>query len=1218
MADATTTAATPPAPRKRRRWLKITGWVLGVLIVLVVVVYFVATSSAFFKGVILPKVSAALNAKVTVSDASISPFSQVVLRNLKVETTGSEPLATVAEVRARYSLMDIIRGNIHVDELTVSGPTINVVTNTADKTSNLDPILKAQKATPPAKPTPSAKPSKPPKVDIKKIALTDCTVRYVTLYTNGYKDSAEISHLNIGVDNVQNGQTGKLTIGADINMKNNPPTGTNGMLQANLKGGFTFALTSDLKPASIQGDTQLQVGQAAGAFAEASSLQAALDCNITPTEIKQVALQFQKGSTPLGKLLVSGPFSMEKNEGHVSVQLLDVDRNLLNLAGASSGLDFGPTRISSTNQIELAKGGSMITAAGQFNLAQFQVTRAQQTTPPLDLHADYNVTVDSAASNAVLRAFTLAGMQKGRQLIQGQLAQPMTFSWGGGASAVGDSSLTLSVSHLDLADWKPFIGDSASSGDVNLKLQLLSQQAGKQLSFDVNSDINNLTAKAGSNQITQAAITFSLRGQAVDMKQFTFPEYKLQIARQNQPLVTASGNGTYDKVSGNADVQLGGQVLLARLLQAMPQPDMNISSGTAELKLHVVQSKLNANESAQAITGTMALNDFTGSIGSNSFRSFNTTADLDVRATPQQIQIQKISGKIGEGQSSGGSFELSGVYGMSNHAAQLTAKLADFNQSGLRPFLEPMLGDKKLTSVALNANAAVQYDPQAASTVKADLQVTNLVVNDPKGQIPATPLEMKMGLDAAMNKAVTDVRQCQLSLTPTARGTNQLQLTAHIDQSQTNAMQGNVKIAADSLDLTTYYDLFGGGQNKPTAGQPTPANPQPTTPSSSTPAGPEQEPAAKQLPFSNFTVEMDIGQLFLHEVAITNLQIVSKLDSTKVTLDPCKLSINGAPVNTTLNLDTSVPGYKYAWVLNANAVPLAPLVNSFQPDRKGILSGTMTAQANINGAGVTGASLQKTLTGKFDIGSTNLNLSVDNIQGKSASTRMLKFLLDTIAMIPELAQNPAGGASSLISSLVPGHGAASNGGLSGDMKKSPINSIVLHGTAGSGRVDLQQAMVQSPAFETQVTGTVTLAPVLTNSAINFPVSIWLEQGVAQRIKMTGTAEGGYIKLPDFLTMIGTVGNPQRKINYVALGGTLLQGFGGKTGQTGSAIQNLGNLLGGNKNAPANQTPNQPKNGSGNIIQGLGGILGGGSSTNKPGTNQSPAGNIFNQLLGPKK
>src|SRR5438876_309971 len=126
MAD---TNVTSPAPRKRRGWLRALAWIFIVLIVLVVAVYFVGTSSAFFKGVILPRVGKTMNAEVTVSEASIHPFKEVVLHNLKVQTRGAEPLVTAPEVRARYSLMDIMGGNIHVDELTLSSPTVVLVEN---------------------------------------------------------------------------------------------------------------------------------------------------------------------------------------------------------------------------------------------------------------------------------------------------------------------------------------------------------------------------------------------------------------------------------------------------------------------------------------------------------------------------------------------------------------------------------------------------------------------------------------------------------------------------------------------------------------------------------------------------------------------------------------------------------------------------------------------------------------------------------------------------------------------------------------------------------------------------------------------------------------------------------------------------------------------------------------------------------------------------------
>src|SRR3954470_12722762 len=129
-----------PQPRKRRG-LRIFGIIIGLILVLLVVVYFVGTSEAFFKSAILPRVSKSMNATITVEKASISPFSHVLMRNVKVVTTGSEPLLTTQEVHARYSLMKIIGGNIVVQDAQVVSPKINLVEN-PDGSSNLDPIIK--------------------------------------------------------------------------------------------------------------------------------------------------------------------------------------------------------------------------------------------------------------------------------------------------------------------------------------------------------------------------------------------------------------------------------------------------------------------------------------------------------------------------------------------------------------------------------------------------------------------------------------------------------------------------------------------------------------------------------------------------------------------------------------------------------------------------------------------------------------------------------------------------------------------------------------------------------------------------------------------------------------------------------------------------------------------------------------------------------------------
>ena len=1205
------TPVTPGAPRKKRRsWLRLFAWIVGVLLLLIIVAYFVGTSSAFFKAVILPRASAALTARITVTDASLSPFHEVVLKNLKVETTGPEPLVTAAEVRLSYSLMDIIGGNIHVDEVSLSSPTVTLVEN-PDKTSNLDPILKSF-AGQPGQPPPPAKPSKPLKVAIGKIALTEATVRQLKLYdAGGHRDLTELAHVNVTVSNVKNGETGKLELSAEINMQKNPPApGTNGVLQAKLDGNLSFELTPDLKPASIQGNTKLEVTRAAGALAQAAGFGANFDCNVTPTDIKQVALTFARGGTRLGELTVAGPFDMAKSEGRLTISLLNIDKNLLNLAGAGNGLDFGPTTINSTNSVELAKAGKAVTASGRFNLNHFQVTRVNQTTPELDLHADYSVSVDTDASTAVVRSFTVTGTQRGSQLIRGELASPMTLGWGSTANAVGDSTLSLAVTHLDLADWKPFLGDTAPAGDVNAKLQLVSKQAGKQLGFDISSEINNLTAGTGSNRISQATVTLTLRGQAVDMKQYSLSELKFGVARQGQPLLTVSGSGTCNPAATTADMQLDAQVMLARLLQALPRPDLNVSSGTADLKAHITQKGSN-----QDVTGKFALADFTGKVGNNSFNKFGMAADLDVGMTPQEVLIRKLAGQLTQGGNAGGAFDLSGKY-LTNQSAQITVKLTDFNQNGLRPFLEPALAGKTLTSVALNASASVQYDPQAASSVKADLQVTNLVVRDPAGQFPAAPLAAGIQLDASLNKQVVDIRQAQLSLTPTALAANQMQLTGRVDMSKTNAIQGNLKLAAEALDLTTYYDLFG-GQQKTVAPQTAPATPQPAP--SPAPPGPEQEPPAKQLPFQNFTAEASIGRLYLHEVAITNFQAVTRIDGGHVVVNPFKLSVNGAPVNLLADLDLGVPGYKYDCSFNAQAVPLAPLVNSFQPERKGQLSGTFTGGAKIAGAGITGTSLQKNLRGDFDAGSTNLNLSVANVRSP-----MLRTLVKVVTMIPELAKNPESAVGSLVSSLTAGSGATRTGGLSADLERSPIDQIVGRGTIGSGQVVLQDALVQSPAFQAKASGTITLAAILTNSALQIPVTIALSRPVAERINMVPAntpTNAVYALLPDFLTMRGTVGEPKSDINKVALAGTLLKSVGSLIpgtvggGKTSNLMQGLGGLLTGGSAAGTNATGTNapPAKGLGGLLQGLGGAAQAGTNA-PPATNQKPVDNLLKGLF----
>jgi hypothetical protein len=454
-----------------------------------------------------------------------------------------------------------------------------------------------------------------------------------------------------------------------------------------------------------------------------------------------------------------------------------------------------------------------------------------------------------------------------------------------------------------------------------------------------------------------------------------------------------------------------------------------------------------------------------------------------------------------------------------------------------------------------------------------------------------------------------------------------LRLSGRLDLYNTNATQGSLKLDADALDLTSYYDLFAGKTNaaqKKTAARRSTA--QTTIPTQApAPADANQEPEAKNLPFHNFTTEVNIGHVYLREVEITTLQTTAKIDGGHVLLNPFKLAINGAPVNVSVDLDMGVPGYKYDTSFSAQAVPLAPLMNTFAPERKGEIGGTMTAQAKVTGTGITGASLQKNLAGNFDVTSTNLNLSVVNIKSP-----LLKTLVNVISLIPDLLRNRD------VTTLIGGVTGSSGGGLADELKKAPVQSINAKGVAGSGRVDLQQASVQSSAFLAEAVGAVTLADVLTNSVVKIPVSVSLSQPILQQINLVPAntpTNAQYAKLPDFFTITGTVGKPKENINKVALAGTALKGIAGAIpggGTTGTLIQGLGGLLSGGgstaNNTPSNTTTNKPTGRSGGVLQDLNGALSGSSpkSTNAPRnaganqTNQSTVNELLDLFKRPKK
>lgn len=1144
-----------PVSSTPRNWRRVLGLVLGLVAVVVVIGYFTVSSQAFFKAVVLPRIGAALHGEVTVDRASIKPFSGVVLRQLRVRTSGAEPLLQAEEVRVRYRLFDLLAGKVKLAEVTVVSPTL-VVTAEADGTSNLDPLLQlgGGEATTPADA------AEPLVLDLKKVTLQNGTLRYVSRAADGTASTTELRNLNVTLDELANGKAGKLALSADARMEFTPAAApaavgdaavpapaaagedsSRNEVQAKLAGALDFSLDPTLLPVTLGGTTTLEITRAEGLFSQMASLRAALECDLTPTEVRQLAVRFERGATPLGQLRLVGPFEMAKREGRLNLDVLGVDRQVLNLLGVTRGWDFANTLVNASNVVDVSRGGKVVAARGRVAVDQFAIRQPTGATPEVNLGLEYQVSVNLAEEFALLQRLSLRAARASRPLLEGSLDRPMNLAWGKPTQALTQSSFHLVLQELNLADWRVLLPTNAPTGKLSADLKLAAQRDGQVLQAELQAQATELAADFGTNRLADVRAEFSASGQLENFRRANLERCRFQLAQGADELVSGSGTANYDLNTGTMGAQATLEAALAELTRRYPLPDLHATAGRIKFS-----GLLDQKEQRRTLTGSVVLSDFTGTYGDYQFQDYQTTLEYDVEMRGGDVTLRRLSVSPRQGFASGGSLDLTGRYDLDRQAGQFSFKTVALNEHALRPFFAPFLAPRTLTSVSLNVTGKAASEGPGRFSTQMDLDLANLRVNDPEHRLPDAPWSAKAQLDAVQEPEKFDLRRLRLELAPTARAQNILEAAGRFDLAATNPAPSELTVRSDAFDLTGYYDLF--VDRAPATTPPPPAVPSPAPPAN----GPEQEPEPLALPLSQLTCDVNIARLFLRELACSNVVARARLDGGKLTLDPCKLSLNGGTIESALRFDLSVPGYTYDLGLRAERVPLAALVDSFSPENRGRMSGDLLADAAIRGAGVTGSSLQRHLQGQLSFSLTNANIRV--IEERA-----------TLWFIPINLR--------LIATVLGVH----------EILDSPVTGMNARAQIGGGRVDLTRCQVLSDAFVASATGVVQLATVLTNSPLDVPLDLALSRSLAEKANLVPAntpPDAPYVTLPRFVKLTGTLGNPQTHVDKIPLLALTARGVGGLVG--GQAEKVLGTASG--------------------LVEGISGLL-----TGRPAATNAPAG-----------
>lgn len=1116
-----------PAPRRSRAAARL-KWVglAGVLVLtLGVGGWWVLTSNAALKALVLPRVSAALNARVSAETITLRPLSEVRLTGLEITPAEGPRLLRAAEVRVRYHLWSILRGRYVLPEIRLDRPELDLRV-TRDGRSNLDALLAR-----PATPGPAA--AAPPEVDLGTLDLRAGSLSYCVEDPAGGRQCSTVTNLDLQLTGLKNAASARIKLNALLAQVNTHPDGTTDSLRARLQGESTVGLDRRLGLEQVEADLRATVTEATGALALASNLTATLAWRLNPEELRQGRLRFERDGQSLGEARLSGPLQLARREGRISFQITSIGRAALALVGAPLGLDFGDTTLSGSGFVDLRQRGQRLITGASLEARQFSLKQAGRTTPLLDLQFELRGNADLQEQTAYLERLSLSARTAGRDLLSLASQRAINLAWSRAEPrAAAPATVHLALRDLSLPEWRAWLPTNLLEGTVNLQATLTSAQDGRQLTVDFTNSVQGLKLAAGSQTFSDLATEATGRLTLREYRQLSLDQLDLDTREGAVSLARLRASAALDLAerSGSAQLNLEGElpVLLAR----HPVPELEFSQGRVRLS-----GLVNWGRTRTAASLTAFLSDLAGRAGAYRLDGYSAEAELSGDLAGDKLTLRRLGLSAREGTRSGGAGELTGVLDAATQTAQFLLNLSGLNQIALRPFLAGLPAGVDVAALTLNVTGELRHDartrppgpPGSPELFLAVLQslaegrgetslrlagtVPTLVLTNRTRSRTGALNGLAVQLDATRRGHEYTLGTNWLELPATSRAaTNRLRLTGALDLAPTNPAPATLRLRASALDLTPVLDFAALWEGEESESAP----------------GPESEPPPVTLPLRQLSAEVQVDALHLRTLTLRDWTARAEVKDGQVRLAPCTLRMEDAPVSATLTLDLSRPGYVYELGLDAAQVHLGPVVDAFAPEYAGQIQGDLFAQLQLSGAGLTGSNLQRHLRGGATLHTTNLNFQIVTPRAKKLLTALATALrLEALAT-------------------------------------SPLTLLSARLDIGEGLIQVRPLVAASDAFQARSEGVIRLAAGWTNSPLELPVQLALREDLARQIKLarlTPADRPGFFVLPPFVKITGTLGAPETEIDQMRLAALLAGSVGGALGgRAGDALQGVSGLL----------------------------------------------------------
>ncbi|MDF3128113.1 hypothetical protein P0Y35_02770 [Kiritimatiellaeota bacterium B1221] len=416
-----------------------------------------------------------------------------------------------------------------------------------------------------------------------------------------------------------------------------------------------------------------------------------------------------------------------------------------------------------------------------------------------------------------------------------------------------------------------------------------------------------------------------------------------------------------------------------------------------------------------------------------------------------------------------------------------------------------------------------------------ELAAEGLKLSDSKS-IPS-PLNLHATGKASVRGA--DIQQIDFSWSETKGFQNRVTAKGTADWQNPKALDVELQITGDHLDLNPWADWMTAAQSAPADASSTNVEPKPVK---------SEKIQLTELPFKNFNFTFLVHHLRLNKIRLDNIQANVLAGKTRFQIKPLSLTVNGSTFTNVVDAQWENLPLTLGFTSSLSPLDIEPIVDSLLPEKSGAVTGILAGSTRFQITGSTSRELWDSFKGQVEMSYTEgkIRLIDPDPDQHTGLLHTRKLVQDIITALANALQ------------------------LSPEQLMAPeIESVVFKTQIRDQQLSLEQAKIVNPEFMLEAKGSLSLSTEIAASKIeNLPLVLGLNTNLAKRVKIyrEDRVINDYVVLPSFIEVSGSLETPKIEVKKGVITGLIISGVternkvGNENVQTGLEV--LGSILSG--------------------------------------------------------